>query len=97
MSQNLSSAAVVIGALRVNTLVFYNVIKLKAILPQHKSCPYMVKPGLQIFFHDWWAGVIHGAKNDGSFSKHIKLTTVDIRVVYFTYSLTQTLVCIYVY
>ena len=35
--------------------------------------------------------------NDGP--KHIKLTTVDIWVVYFTYTLTQTqtLVCIYVY
>ena len=30
--------------------------------------------------------------NDGP--KHIKLTTVDIWVVYFTYTLTQTLVCI---
>ena len=29
--------------------------------------------------------------------KHIKLNTVDIWVVYFTYTLTQTLVCIYVY
>ena len=33
--------------------------------------------------------------NDGS--KLIKLTVVDIWVVYFTYTLTQTLVCIYVY
>ena len=39
----------------------------------------------------WW--VIFG--HDGP--KHIKLTTVDIWVVYFTYTLTQTLVCIYVY
>ena len=39
----------------------------------------------------WW--VIFG--HDGP--KHIKLTTVDIWVVYFTYILTQTLVCIYVY
>ena len=30
--------------------------------------------------------------NDGP--KHIKLNTVDIGVVYFTYTLTQTLVCI---
>ena len=37
----------------------------------------------------WW--VIF--RNDGS--KHIKLTTVDIWLVYFTYTLTQTLVCIY--
>ena len=42
----------------------------------------------------------HGAKNGGSFSemmgpKHIKLTTVDIWVVYVTYTLTQTLKCIY--
>ena len=29
--------------------------------------------------------------------EHIKLTTVDIWEVYFTYTLTQTLVCIYVY
>ena len=39
---------------------------------------------------DWWAEVTHGAKNGESFSeiwpKHIKLTTVDIFVVYFTYS-----------
>ena len=44
------------------------------------------------FFQDWWAEVIHGAKNGGSFSdgpKHIKLTIVDIWVVYFTYTLTQ--------
>ena len=33
--------------------------------------------------------------NDGP--KQIKLTTVDIWVVYFTYTLTQTPVCIYVY
>ena len=44
----------------------------------------------------------HGAKKGGSFSemmgpKHIKQTTVDILVVDFTYTLTQTLVCIYVY
>ena len=38
---------------------------------------------------NWW--VIF--KNGGP--KHIKLTTVDIRVVYFTYK--QTLVCIFVY
>ena len=36
----------------------------------------------------WW--VIF--RNDGT--KHIKLTTVDIWVVYFTYTLTQTHVCI---
>ena len=40
----------------------------------------------------------HRAKNGGSLSeilpKHIKLTTVDIWVVYFTNTLTQTLVCI---
>ena len=36
----------------------------------------------------WW--VIFW--NDGT--KHIKLTTVDIWVVYFTYTLTQTLICI---
>ena len=52
------------------------------------------------FFQDWWVKVTHGAKNGGSFSKmmglkHIKLTTVGIWVVYFTY--TQTLVCICVY
>ena len=39
----------------------------------------------------WW--VIFW--NDGP--KHIKLTTVDIWVVYFTYTLTQTLVCTYMY
>ena len=33
--------------------------------------------------------------NDGP--KHNKLTTVDIWVLYFTYTLKQTLVCIYVY
>ena len=54
------------------------------------------------FFQDWWAKVTHGAKNGGSFSemmgpRHIKLTTVDIWVVYFTYTLTQTLVSINVY
>ena len=48
----------------------------------------------------------HGEKNGRSFyeimgpikSKHIKLTTVDIWVVYFTYTLTQTLayVCVYI-
>ena len=53
------------------------------------------------FVQDWWAEVTHGAKNVGLFSemmgpKHIKLTTFDIWVVYFTYTLTQTLVCIYV-
>ena len=42
----------------------------------------------------------HGAKNGGSFSempKPIKLTTVDIWVVYFTYTLTDTcmhIICI---
>ena len=50
------------------------------------------------FFQDWWAEVTHEAKkwwvifwNDGP--KHIKLTTVDIWVVYliYTQSLTQTL------
>ena len=54
------------------------------------------------FFQDWWAEVTHGAKTGGSFSEMmgpsiIKLTTVDIWVVYFTYTLTQTLVSIYVY
>ena len=54
------------------------------------------------FFQDWWAEVTLRAKNGGSFSemmgpKHIKITTVDIWVVYFAYTLTQTLVCIYVY
>ena len=50
------------------------------------------------FFQDWWAEVTHEAKNGGSFSemmgscKHIKLTTVDMWVVYFIYTLT--LVCI---
>ena len=39
----------------------------------------------------------HGAKNDGSFSEHIKLTMVDIWVVYFTHTLTQILVCMYMY
>ena len=34
-------------------------------------------------------------KNGGS--KPIKLTTVDIWAVYFTYTLTQTLVCIYLF
>ena len=53
------------------------------------------------FFQDLWAEVTHGAKNGGSFSEmmgpsiyNIKLTIVDIRVVYFTYTLTQTLLCI---
>ena len=39
------------------------------------------------FFQDWWAEVTNEAKNGGSFSemmKPIKLTTVDIWVVYFT-------------
>ena len=52
------------------------------------------------FFHDWLAEVTHGAKNGESFNdgpKHIKLTPVDIWVVYFKYTLTQTPVCIYVY
>ena len=54
------------------------------------------------FFQDWLAEVTHGAKNGGSFlgndgPKYIKLTTVDVWVVNFTYTLTQTLVCIYVY
>ena len=53
------------------------------------------KTGIQIFFQDLWADVTHGARNDGP--KNIKLTTVDIWVVYFTCTLTQTLVCIYVY
>ena len=40
--------------------------------------------------------------NGGSFSemmgsKPIRLTTVDIWVIYFTYTITQTLVCIYLY
>ena len=44
----------------------------------------------------------YGARNGGSFSvmigpMHIKLTTVDIWVVNFTYTLTQILVCIFVY
>ena len=47
----------------------------------------------------------HGAKNGGSFSEmmgpsisnYIGVTTVDIWVVYFTYTLTQTLVSIYEY
>ena len=38
----------------------------------------------------------HGAKNGGSFPKHIKLTTVYIWVVYFTYTLTQTRICIFI-
>ena len=38
---------------------------------------------------DWWVIFL----NDRP--KHIKLTTVDIWVVYFIYTLTQTLVCIY--
>ena len=37
-------------------------------------------------FLKWWAR-----------PKHIKLTTIDIWVVYFIYTLTQTLVCIYMY
>ena len=49
------------------------------------------------FFQDWWANVTHGAKYGRSFPKHIKLTRVDIWVVYFTYTLTQALVCIHVY
>ena len=46
----------------------------------------------------------NGAKKGGSFSEmmgpsisDIKLTKVDILVLYFTYTLTQILVCIYVY
>ena len=41
----------------------------------------------------WWVIFWNGGP------KHIKLTTVDIKfwVVYFTYTLTQTLVCIYMY
>ena len=39
-----------------------------------------------------------GPKNGGSFSemsghKHIKLNTIDSLVIYFTYTLTETLVC----
>ena len=54
------------------------------------------------FFQDWWAEVTHGAKNGGSFSEMMgpsvyQLNTVDIVVVYFAYTLTQTLVCIYMY
>ena len=54
------------------------------------------------FFQDWWAEVTHVAKNGGSFAKMkgpgiSKLTTVGIWVVYFTYTVTQTLVCIDVY
>ena len=54
------------------------------------------------FYQDWWAEVTHGAKNDGSFSEMMgpsisNLTTVDIWVVYFTYTLTQTLVCICIF
>ena len=50
------------------------------------------------FFQDWWAEMAHGAKNGGSFSEILgpsisKLSTVDISVVYFTYTPTQTLVC----
>ena len=36
------------------------------------------------------------AKNGGSFSEHIKLTTVDIWVVYFSYTLTDTDTCMYI-
>ena len=36
----------------------------------------------------------HGAKNGGSFSEMKGPTRVDIWVVFFTYTLTQTLVCI---
>ena len=57
------------------------------------------------FFEDGWAEVTHGAKNGGSFSEmmgpsisnYTGVTTVDIWVVYFTYTLTQTLVSIYEY
>ena len=49
------------------------------------------------FFRIWWAEVTHGAKNGGSFSEMMGPSTVDIWVVYFAYTLTQTLVCIYVY
>ena len=53
------------------------------------------------FFQDWWAKVTHGAKKWwvicwNEWPKHIKLSTVDIWVVNFTYTLTQTLVCIYI-
>ena len=36
----------------------------------------------------------HGAKNGGSFSEMMDPSTVDILVVYFTLTLTQTLICI---
>ena len=36
-------------------------------------------------------------KMENDWPKHIKLTTVDIWVVYFTYTLTRTLVSIFVY
>ena len=54
------------------------------------------------FFQDWWAEVTHGAKNGGSFSemmgpKHIKLTTPDILVVDFTYTVhTDTDTCMHI-
>ena len=41
------------------------------------------------FFQDWWAQVIHGAKNGGSFSEMMGPNTVDIWLVCFTYTLTQ--------
>ena len=47
------------------------------------------------FFQDWWAKVTQGEKNGGSFSEMIGPSiskTVDIWVVYFTYTLTLTLV-----
>ena len=49
------------------------------------------------FFQDWWAVVTHGSKNGGSVSEMMGLTKVDIWVVYFTCTLSETLVCIYVY
>ena len=52
---------------------------------------HMIVLGLQIFCQDWWAEVTHGAKNNGSFSEMMGpsiSTTVDIWVVYFTYTLT---------
>ena len=44
------------------------------------------------FFQDWWAEMTHGAKYGGSPSEMVGPSIVDIWVVYFTYTLSQTLV-----
>ena len=63
--------------------------------------PFVYLQGFRVF-QGWLAEVTHGAKNGGSFSEMMgpsisNQPKVNIWIVYFTYTLTQTLVCIYVY